>query len=557
MLSRFNISSFLPLIMYGIAHIGRIHSFRSTVIPRRFLSTPLYQQRTFRPGSNLDSRVDETVATANDRPSEHHQQQKLLNLSTVTLDDLTSIITTGWGFPAFRAQQVFHWLRVQGVTDIDRMSNLPASLREKLSTYSRPSSLEIRANQVSPADGTIKRAYACSDGQVIESVLMPYADGRYTACISSQAGCSQGCVFCATGQMGYARQLTSDEMFEQVARFAAELQHPPDGGPPQRLSNIVFMGMGEPLANYRNVRTAIQRITKELKIGARKITVSTVGVVPGILKLAKDKEMPQVRLALSLHSADDKERSQLIPANRRNGGLTKLMSALRSYIEITRNRVTLEWALIAGENDTVESARQLGELITSVEHKLRRDLIHVNVIPLNKTGQYKGRPSQKKAVDQFCATLQDEFNVACTPRVRRGIDIDAGCGQLTAKIMKEQQQQRLARGTEKHQSPNSEQPAATTPSNTNAERPTATTISGSKSPSKHIRLNVAKKRAPTIMENPIIAQDVVDMDADADYVDVEFKGSQLSEAKKILAQYAGKTIDIDTFQSKKDSGATP
>jgi 23S rRNA (adenine2503-C2)-methyltransferase len=181
---------------------------------------------------------------------------------------------------------------------------------------------------------------------------MPYRDGRYTACISSQAGCAMGCVFCATGQMGFARQLTSDEILEQVARFDTELDAVRGrivvirNGGLTRLSNIVFMGMGEPLANYRNVKEAIHRITQDLGIGARKITVSTVGVVPNIRKLFSDPDMPQVRLAVSLHCASDAERTKLLPANARYGGLDELMLTLKEYIETTNRRITLEWALI-------------------------------------------------------------------------------------------------------------------------------------------------------------------------------------------------------------------
>jgi 23S rRNA (adenine2503-C2)-methyltransferase len=151
---------------------------------------------------------------------------KLLNLSTVTKEDLTEIIKS-WGHPTYRANQIWQWIREKGITEVDEMTNLPKKLRSQLKEFSKPSTLRISLEQVSK-DGTIKRAYACQDGQLIESVLMPYDDGRYTACISSQAGCAQGCVFCATGQMGFARQLSSDEIFEQVARFAAELQQKED-----------------------------------------------------------------------------------------------------------------------------------------------------------------------------------------------------------------------------------------------------------------------------------------------------------------------------------------
>lgn len=371
------------------------------------------------------------------------QDSKVINLSTVTKEDLETVITS-WGHPRFRADQVWKWIREKGVTNTDEMNNIPKKLRQQLADYSKPTSLEL-ASELRSKDGTIKRAYRCWDGQLIESVLMPYEDGRYTACISSQAGCAQGCVFCATGQMGFSRQLTSDEIFEQVARFAAELQHEDvvyksNNGRSNRLSNVVFMGMGEPLANYRHVSTAINRITKDLGIGARKITVSTVGIVPNIRKLTSDPNMPQVRLAVSLHCATDEERDILLPANRRYGGLDELMDSLREYIEITGRRVTLEWALIAGENDTPETARKLARLIQ--KSRLRKDMVHVNVIPLNPTGGFGGNPSDRKRVNDFVNTLEKEFGIACTPRVRRGIDIDAGCGQLKSKVLEKESQEK-------------------------------------------------------------------------------------------------------------------
>jgi hypothetical protein len=174
-----------------------------------------------------------------------------------------------------------------------------------------------------------------------------------------------------------------------------------------------------------------------LGISARKITISTVGLVQGIRKLIHDPDMPPVRLAVSLHCATDEERSALLPANRRNGGLAELMTTLHEYIQVTGRRVTLEWALIAGENDTVHTARTLGRLIQT--YQLRPDLVHVNVIPLNPTALYGGQPSAARTVAAFCAVLANEFGVSCTPRVRRGIDIDAGCGQLTTALLQQQE----------------------------------------------------------------------------------------------------------------------
>jgi 23S rRNA (adenine2503-C2)-methyltransferase len=349
------------------------------------------------PSSSSSSSSVTTTTTTND------QQNKVLNLSTIQKHELETIIAGpdgGWGYPRYRADQVWHWIRVRGVTNVAQMDNIPKALRQQLQEYTKPSSLQVMVEQVSQKDGTVKRLYKCeSDGQMIESVLMgPYDDGRYTACISSQAGCAQGCVFCATGQMGFRRQLSVDEILEQVARFAAELQQKRDKDnvvqpsnsrssnsnnsnkqPPPRLSNIVFMGMGEPLSNYVNVRTAIQRIVNELGIGARRITVSTVGIVPRIRQMWQDPEMPAgVRLAVSLHCASDEERDALLPANRRYGGLDALLASLQEYQEGTNRRITLEWALIAGQNDSVETARKLGNLLTK-RGQLRRDLLHINV----------------------------------------------------------------------------------------------------------------------------------------------------------------------------------
>jgi 23S rRNA (adenine2503-C2)-methyltransferase len=386
----------------------------------------------------------------------------MINLQTIQQDELEGILTS-WGHPKYRAKQIYNWVRVQGVTNVDDMQNIPKKLKQQLKAHASEGSLKLAFEQVSK-DGTRKRAYQLPDGQLIESVLMPYRDGRYTACISSQAGCAQGCVFCATGQMGFSRQLTADEIFEQVARFASELayqdKHGDDGDEDDddekdslkisssshnretRLSNIVFMGMGEPLANYRNVVTAVKRIQSELGIGHRKITVSTVGIVPNIEKLAQD--LPQVRLAVSLHCASDEERNSLIPANLRYGGLDRLMETLREYSKTTGKRITLEWALIEHENDTPETAHKLGKL---VKKWLRPDMVHINVIPLNPTGGFGGNPSGRSRVDAFCAILEKNYRVACTPRVRRGIDIDAGCGQLTAVLEKKKkttQEQQIA-----------------------------------------------------------------------------------------------------------------
>jgi hypothetical protein len=234
--------------------------------------------------------------------------------------------------------------------------------------------------------------------------------------------------------MGFARQLTADEIFEQVATFANELK-----GDGERLSNVVMMGMGEPLANYRNVLAAIRRMNTDLGIGARRITISTVGVVPNIKKLMN--EDLNVRLALSLHCATEEERSALLPANRRYGGLDLLMETIREFVQVKKQRVTFEWALIEGQNDSKEVARSLGRLLR--KHDIRPDMAHVNLIPLNPTGGFGGGPSARANVQKFVDVLENEFGISATPRMRRGIDIDAGCGQLKSSIKKKEEAEKL------------------------------------------------------------------------------------------------------------------
>ncbi len=291
-------------------------------------------------------------------------------------------------------------------------------MRERLTAKATLGCLELVTQQNSK-DDTVKRLYRLPDGQLIEAVLMHYDDDRRTACISSQAGCALGCVFCATGQMGFARHLTAAEIFEQAMLFARDLEA--EG---ERLSNVVFMGMGEPFHNYDQTIIAIHRLMEDLGIGARHITVSTVGLVPEIRRFAE--EGLQVRLAISLHAATDEERSALIPINRR-WPLADLIEACNYYIHQTGRRVTFEWAAIEGENDTPEQAHRLGKLLEEM-------LCHVNIIPLNPTGGYGGSPSAIEAVDGFIDILES-YGISATVRVRRGIDIDAGCGQLKARVI--------------------------------------------------------------------------------------------------------------------------
>jgi 23S rRNA (adenine2503-C2)-methyltransferase len=328
-------------------------------------------------------------------------------------------LLASWGEKPFRARQIRAWLHERGATSVDAMTDLPKGLRERLAAEATVGTLEIAAQQDS-RDGTIKRLYRLPDGQLVESVLMPYQSGRRTACISSQAGCAMGCVFCATGQMGFARHLTADEIVEQAWHFASLLR---ERG--ERLSNVVLMGMGEPFHNYEAVLVAIRRLMSDLGIGARHITVSTVGLVPQIRRFAE--EGLQVTLAISLHEADDAARDALMPINRKYP-IAELLDACRFYAEASGRRISFEWALIAGKNDDEATADRLGRLL--------RDLpCHVNLIPLNPTGGYGGAPSDPDRAARFVDTLA-RHGIPATVRVRRGLDIDAGCGQLKSEVLK-------------------------------------------------------------------------------------------------------------------------
>jgi 23S rRNA (adenine2503-C2)-methyltransferase len=340
------------------------------------------------------------------------------DLYELTQPQLADLIES-WGEPRFRAKQVWSWLYEKRAASFADMTNLPKSLRERLAAETVLGQLELVMQQ-SSRDGTVKRLYRLHDGQLIESVLMPYDDERRTACISTQAGCAMGCVFCATGQMGFARHLTSTEIFEQAMFFARDLAAQAD-----RLSNVVLMGMGEPFHNYDATIPAIHRLMENLGIGARHITVSTVGLVPQIRRFAD--EGLQVKLAISLHAATDAERSKLLPVNRR-WPLRELMDACRYYVDKTGRRISFEWTAIQGENDTPEQAHALGKL-------LRGLLCHVNIIPLNPTGGYAYGPSAMERIQHFIEVL-DEYGITATVRVRRGIDIDAGCGQLKSAVLR-------------------------------------------------------------------------------------------------------------------------
>jgi 23S rRNA (adenine2503-C2)-methyltransferase len=266
---------------------------------------------------------------------------------------------------------------------------------------------------------TRKTLFKLQDGYLIEAVLMRY-DKRRTLCISTQAGCAMGCVFCATGQMGFKRHLTSGEIVAQVMYYARMLNEEK-----QSVTNIVIMGMGEPFHNYNNTMSAIDRLNNSdgYNFGARRFTISTVGLVPMIKRFSNEKR--QVNLAISLHAADDTLRQSMLPVNKRYK-IDELLDASREYVEKTGRRITFEWALINGVNDTPEQAHKLAA-------RLKGLLCHVNAIPLNPTEGYDGKAASRERAIKFKEIL-DQAGIPCTIRVRRGIDIQAGCGQLADKV---------------------------------------------------------------------------------------------------------------------------
>lgn len=343
----------------------------------------------------------------------------MFNLYDLDFPQLSQLLAN-LGQPAFRAKQVWQWLYQKYPATIAEMSNLPQTLRDALAERVTLHDYTIAAREYSRDGQTTKLLYRLPDGKYIETVLMRY-DRRRTLCISTQAGCAMGCVFCATGQMGFLRHLSSGEIIQQVTYFARELAQTGE-----HVTNIVMMGMGEPLHNYDHTMTAIDRLTAAdaFNLGARKITISTVGLVPAIRRYADEQR--QTPLAISLHAATDEERNRLIPVNRK-WPIAELIEACRYYIEKTGRRLTFEWALIAGENDTVEQARALGGLVRGM-------LCHINLIPLNPTKGYGGRPSDPMRVQMFQEELA-RFGVTSTVRVRRGIDIQAGCGQLRDRVV--------------------------------------------------------------------------------------------------------------------------
>jgi 23S rRNA (adenine2503-C2)-methyltransferase len=328
-------------------------------------------------------------------------------------EDLGELIGDG---PSYRVDQLRDWLYRTPVLSAKDMTNLPADLRERLADQLWPFTVEV---EQSADDGTTRKwLFRAPDGAAIEAVLMGYPK-RTTLCISSQAGCALGCTFCATGQFGFERHLEPGEIVAQVAYAQAFLRQIGMPGSPDHVTNIVFMGMGEPLANFDRVREALRRMIDVMGISARSITVSTVGMVPGIRRLAE--EPWPVYLAISLHAADDELRTSLVPINKRYP-IADLEAAAWHYFEEKGRRLSIEWTMMDGVNDTIEQADKLA----SIAKRLRA---HVNLIALNPTPLSDERPSTRLHIEEFADALRTR-GVNVTVRDTRGRDIDAACGQL-------------------------------------------------------------------------------------------------------------------------------
>ena len=344
------------------------------------------------------------------------------------------------GQSKFRATQIWQALHRECIDDFELVTTLPKGLREELAQRYTAKPLEKVMHLKSADKSTDKALFKLADGELVETVLMRYvADGhrkaRKTVCVSTQAGCALGCTFCATGQQGFRRQLTTGEIVAQITfmqRIAMEEDQSEvdrgarDKGSVQGVTNVVFMGMGEPLANYDNTMAAVRAINDAngLAVGARHITLSTVGLAPQIVRLAK--EDIQINLAVSLHAPDDATRSQTMPVNRRYP-IAALLGACRRYVAMTDRRIFFEYVLLKEQNDRLHHARKLGSLLSGM-------LCHVNLIPVNPTADGPYERTSRGEAEAFQRELR-KFGVPSTVRIEKGIDIDAGCGQLRARVV--------------------------------------------------------------------------------------------------------------------------
>lgn len=339
----------------------------------------------------------------------------MIDLKDFEFDELSAYLNE-LGEPKFRAKQIFSWLH-KGVEDYDDMTNISKATREKLRKNTYVSTLKIREKYVSKLDGTVKYLFELPDKNCIESVVMRYHHGL-TICISSQVGCRMGCRFCASTIGGLYRSLTTGEILNQVI-FAQK-----DIG--ERISNIVIMGIGEPLDNYDNIVKFLHNVNNEngINIGYRHITLSSCGVVSGIYKLAEEK-LP-ITLTISLHAPNDKIRDTIMPINHK-WNISELMKACKVYADTTGRRISFEYSLIHGVNDSIENAKELASLIKPLHG-------HVNLIPVNKVEERDFHKGSTQDIRAFCDTLIS-LGINATVRRELGSDISASCGQLRKKIL--------------------------------------------------------------------------------------------------------------------------
>ena len=336
------------------------------------------------------------------------------DIMSMTYGELAEVFS-GKGLPGFRAKQVYQWLHCRLAASYDEMTDLPKALREQLAEEYPLNICTVAKKQVSAADGTVKFLYALHDGDYIESVVMKYKYG-YTVCVSSQVGCKMGCAFCASTLGGFKRSLTAGEILSQVYTAQRELG--------ERVSHIVLMGMGEPLDNFDNVMRFIELVTDEkgLNLSMRNISLSTCGVVPKIEELMKKKL--QLTLSISLHAADSGLRSKIMPINKKYD-VDELLAVCRRYAAETSRRISFEYSMLAGVNDSDECARLLAS-------KLRGMLCHVNLIPVNEVEESPFKPSSPERIERFTEILAGS-GITATVRRKLGSDVDASCGQLRRK----------------------------------------------------------------------------------------------------------------------------
>ncbi len=339
------------------------------------------------------------------------------DIKSMGLEELTEFLIS-LGEPQYRAKQVFKWLQ-SGVSSFDEMTNIPKSLKQKLSEQSYIAYCKVERCFKSKIDETVKYLFKLYDGKYIESVLMKYEHG-YTVCISTQVGCNMGCKFCASGLYGKERDLTASEMLAQITATQR------DNG--IRVSNIVMMGMGEPLDNFENASKFLKLVSDSegLNIGLRHISLSTCGVVSGIDKLAS-LNMP-ITLSVSLHAPFDDIRNKIMPINRK-WNIEALISACKRYQAVTKRRISFEYALISGVNDSKLCAKELARITKGI-------LCHINLIPANPVNENSFSKPQREKIDEF-KNLLNVYGLTATVRRTLGSDIDASCGQLRRQMREE------------------------------------------------------------------------------------------------------------------------